>query len=89
MMRTAERRALVAEYYAIAPAIAAAIPRGHPDWDWIGVRIDAAVAAIGAGDDGAAFRTYVAMVRRLATRWPVAPNAPASIDPGTGKGGSS
>ena len=79
MTQTAERRALVAEYYEIAPAIAAAIPRGHPDWDWIGVQIDAAVAAIGVGDEGAAFRIYVAMVRRLATRWP-APNVPVSLN---------
>ena len=88
MMRTAERRALAAEYYAIAPAIAAAIPRGHPDWDWIGVQIDAAVAAIGLGDEDAAFRTYVAMVSRLAARWPAAPT-PESIDPADGTGGSS
>ena len=88
MMRTAERRALVAEYYAIAPAIAAAIPRGHPDWDWIGGRIDAAAAAIGAGNEDAAFRTYVAMVRRLAARWP-AQSVPASVDAGAGKGGRS
>ena len=88
MMRTAERRALAAEYYATAPAIAAAIPRGHPDWDWIGGQIDAAVAAIGTGDEDAAFRIYVAMVRRLATCWS-SPDAPDPLKAGTGKGGSS
>ena len=85
MMRTAERRDLVAEYYAIAPAIAAAVPRGHPDWDWIGGQIDAAVAAIGAGNEDVAFQTYVAMVRRLSARWPAAP-IPASVNTGAGKG---
>ena len=69
MTRSAERRALVAEYYAIAPAIAAAIPADHAEWDWIAGRIDAAAAAIGAGADDEAFRIYVAMVRRLEERW--------------------
>ena len=39
------------------------------DWDWIGGRIDAAIAAIAAGDEDAAFAVYAAMVRRLAKRW--------------------
>ena len=69
MMKTPKRRALVAEYYEIAPRIAAAIPQGHSDWDWIGGRIDAAIAAIAAGDEDGAFGIYAAMVRRLATRW--------------------
>ena len=69
MMKTPKRRALVAEYYEIAPRIAAAIPQGHSDWDWIGGRIDAAIAAIAAGDEDGAFAIYAAMVRRLATRW--------------------
>ena len=69
MMKTPKRRALVAEYYEIAPRIAAAIPQGHSDWDWIGGRIDAAIAAIAAGDEDAAFAVYAAMVRRLAKRW--------------------
>ena len=69
MARTPERRALVEEYYAIAPGIVAAIPAGHSDWDWIAGRIDAAVGAIGAGAEDEAFGIYVAMVRRLAERW--------------------
>ena len=69
MARTAERRALVAEYYAIAPAIAAAIPADHPDWDWIGARIDGALASIARGGEDEAFRIYVAMMRRLEARW--------------------
>ena len=69
MARTAERRALVAEYYAVAPAIAAAIPADHPDWDWIGARIDDALATIARGGEDEAFGIYVAMVRRLEARW--------------------
>ena len=70
MTRTAERKAMVAEYYATAPRIVSAIPSWHPDWDWIGARIDAAVAAIAASDDDEAFRIYAAMMRRLEARWP-------------------
>ena len=69
MAQTAGRRALVAEYYAIAPLIAAAIPADHPDWDWIGARIDDALASIARGGEDEAFRIYVAMVRRLEARW--------------------
>ena len=69
MMKTPKRRALVAEYYEIAPRIAAAIPQGHSDWDRIGGRIDAAIAAIAAGDEDGAFGIYAAMVRRLAACW--------------------
>ena len=69
MARTAERRRLVETYYAIAPAIAAAIPGTHPEWAWIGARVDAAAAAIEAGDGDAAFAIYADMVRRLAGRW--------------------
>ena len=69
MMKTPKRRALVAEYYEIAPRIAAAIPQGHSDWDWIGGRIDAAIAAIAASDEDGAFGIYAAMVRRLAACW--------------------
>ena len=78
MMQTAKRRALVAEYYEIAPRIAAAIPQGHSDWDWVGARVDAAIAAISAGNEDAAFATYVDMVRRLFARWA----APAVHGPG-------
>ncbi|MDE0410178.1 MAG: hypothetical protein OXN81_20225 [Alphaproteobacteria bacterium] len=69
MQETAERRALVARYYEMAPRIVAAIPRDHADWAWIGERVDAAIAAIGAGEDERAFATYVDMVRRLEARW--------------------
>ena len=69
MARTAARRALVAEYYALAPGIVAAIPAGHADWRWIAARIDAAAAAIAAGDGDGAFAVYAAMVRRLKDRW--------------------
>ena len=81
MMQTAKRRALAAEYYEIAPRIAAAIPQWHSDWDWIGARIDAAIAAITAGDEDAAFATYVDMVRRLSLRW-AAPTRHVPGNPG-------
>ena len=83
MMQTPERRALVAEYYGIAPRIAAAIPRGHSDWDWIGARIDAALTAIAAGRGDGAFAIYAAMVRRLAERW-TAPAGGIPANTGTG-----
>ena len=82
MTRTAERRALVEEYYAIAPAIAAAIPVGHADWDWVAARIDTAVASIAAGNEDEAFRIYVAMVRRLQERWMPAPGSTPVQDGG-------
>ena len=69
MARTAARRALVDEYYAVAPAIVAAIPAGHGEWERIAAEIDAAVAAIGADADDTAFRIYAAMVRRLKADW--------------------
>ena len=69
MQRTLERQALVRRYYEIAPRIVVAIPRGHADWAWIGERVNAAVAAIGAGEDDRAFGIYVDMVRRLEERW--------------------
>ena len=69
MTRTAERRALVEEYYAIAPVIVAAVPAGHRDWAWIGARVDDAVASIDAGDEDGAFGIYVAMVNRLKANW--------------------
>ena len=69
MMNTPKRRALVAEYYEIAPRIVAAIPETHSDWNWIGGRIDAAIAAIASGDEDGAFRLYAAMVRRLVACW--------------------
>ena len=69
MQRTSARQELVRRYYEIAPRIVAAIPRGHADWAWIGDRVDAAVAAIGAGEDDRVFGIYVDMVRRLEERW--------------------
>ena len=38
MTRTAERRALVEEYYAVAPTIVAAISAGHAEWERIAGR---------------------------------------------------
>ena len=69
MARTAERRALVAEYYAIAPAIVAAIPGRHADWEWMAAQVDAAVEAIAAGAEDDAFALYVGMVKRLKADW--------------------
>ena len=69
MTATPERRALVDSYYETAPRIVAAIPEDHADWDRIGARIDEAVAAIGDGEDDAAFDVYVAMTERLSERW--------------------
>lgn len=69
MLTDPERVAMVAEYYAAAPKIVAAIPADHPEWDWIEERIDASVAAIQAGNDSEAFATYVEAMRRLNDRW--------------------
>lgn len=69
MMTSPERMAMVAEYYRRAPEIVAAIPQDHPEWDWIGARIDEAVAAIRAGDNEGAFRVYVGAMRALDERW--------------------
>ena len=69
MQARPERRELVARYYEIAPRIVAAIPGYHDDWDWIGARVDDAVAAIGAGADDRACEIYVDMVRSLTDRW--------------------
>lgn len=69
MMETSARRALVARYYDLAPRITAAIPDDHPDWQWIGERIDHALAAIDAGDDAATLAIYRHMVNELTSRW--------------------
>ena len=69
MTRSAERRALVEEYYAIAPMIVAAIPDGHAEWERIAAEVDAAVEAIAAGADDAAFGIYVDLVSRLKAGW--------------------
>lgn len=59
----------IAQYYAIAPEIVAAIPRDHSDWDWIERQVDLCVDLIAAGDMETTFETYRAMVDRLAPRW--------------------
>ena len=69
MMRTPERRALVAEYYQIAPKLVAAIPRGDSAWERIAGAVDAAVDAIAAGADDRAFGIYAALVGRLKADW--------------------
>ncbi|WP_299749914.1 CFI-box-CTERM domain-containing protein [uncultured Tateyamaria sp.] len=64
----------IAEYYAMAPAIVAAIPADDPEWDWIESQIDLCVQLIEIGDTEQTFATYKAMVERLQSRWlPVAP----------------
>ena len=83
MMKTPERRALVAEYYELAPRIVAAIPETHSDWNWIGGQIDAAIAAIASGDEDGAFGIYAAMVRRLAATW-TEPDGRIAADANTG-----
>ena len=60
---------LIAEYYAQAPAIVAAIPPDHADWHWIEAQVDKAVLEITTGQPEAAFETYCAMVRRLTRAW--------------------
>ncbi len=69
MTRTAERRALVDEYYAVAPMIVAAIPAGHAEWERIAAGVDAAVEAIAGGSDDMAFGIYVDLVSRLKADW--------------------
>ena len=69
MARTAERRALVEEYYAVAPMIVAAIPGGHAEWERIAAAVDAAVEAIAAGAEDDAFALYVGLVSRLKADW--------------------
>ncbi len=69
MMRTPERRALVAEYYEIAPKLVAAIPPDHAEWERIAGAVDAAVHAIDAGAGDEAFAVYVELVRRLEADW--------------------
>ena len=69
MTRTADRRALVEEYYAIAPGIVAAIPAGHAEWERIAAEVDAAADAIAGGADDKAFGIYVDLVSRLKADW--------------------
>ncbi len=69
LAETDEGRALIAEYYLVAPRIVEAIPEGHEDWSWIADRVDAARAAILAGDNPAALAIYADMVEALQRRW--------------------
>lgn len=69
LAETAEGKALIEEYYRVAPRIAAAIPARHPEWRWIADRVDAARDAIIAGRNDLAFAVYTAMVRRLEQKW--------------------
>ena len=69
MMRTPERRALVAEYYEIAPRLVAAIPADHAEWERTAGAVDTAADAIRAGDEDRAFAIYVELVRRLKADW--------------------
>ena len=64
-----EGRALIAEYYVLAPGIVSAIPEGHAEWFWIADRIDDARTAILAGLNVEALEIYADMLRQLQTRW--------------------
>ena len=87
MARHPEGAALIAEYYAVAPEIVAAIPAAHPDWAWIEGQIDKAVREIGRDEPKAALATYCSMVRRLMADW-LAPDsftpAPQGAAPAVG-----
>ena len=61
--------AMIAEYYAVAPGIVAAIPPDDPEWLWIADRIDLAVEAMHGGKPATAFDIYAGMFRRLQERW--------------------
>ncbi|MCY4098665.1 MAG: hypothetical protein OXF40_10465 [Rhodospirillales bacterium] len=69
LAETEEGRALIAEYYALAPGIVQAIPEGHAEWSWIADRIDAARVAILAGLNDAALAIYADMIHLLQQRW--------------------
>ncbi len=69
MMRTPERRALVEEYYEIAPKLVAAIPADHAEWERIALEVDVATDAIDDGAEDEAFEIYVHLVRRLKEDW--------------------
>ena len=69
MVRTRERRALVEEYYAIAPKLVAAIPADHAEWDRIAGAVEAAAGAIRAGDEDRAYAIYVELVDGLKADW--------------------
>ena len=69
LAETHEGRAMIAEYYALAPGIVSAIPEGHPEWAWIEKQVDASRDAILAGLNDQALAIYAGMIRRLRTRW--------------------
>jgi hypothetical protein len=69
MANDPELRPFIAEYYALAPAIVAAIPTDDPEWAWIESQIELCVELIEAGDTAQTFKTYQAMVLRLQKRW--------------------
>ena len=69
LAETKEGRALIAEYYVLAPRIVSAIPEDHSEWSWIADQIDAARNALLAGLNDQALDIYAAMIRRLQERW--------------------
>ena len=69
MTRTPERRALVEEYYAIAPKLVAAIPADHAEWERIALAVDVAADAIADGAEDEAFSVYVELVDGLKADW--------------------
>ena len=69
MTRTPERRALVEEYYAIAPKLVAAIPADHAAWERIARAVDTATDAIADGAEDEAFAIYVELVCGLKEDW--------------------
>ncbi len=69
LAETEEGRALIAEYYVLAPRIVKAIPEGDPEWARIAERIDSARDAILAGLNDEALAIYAGMIRDLQQRW--------------------
>ncbi|MCY3611152.1 MAG: hypothetical protein OXH51_06405, partial [Gemmatimonadetes bacterium] len=69
LAETEEGRALISEYYLLAPGIVSAIPAGHAEWPWIAGQVDAARFAILAGLNGRALSIYSGMIRQLQERW--------------------
>ena len=69
LAETEEGRALIADYYVLAPRIVSAIPEGHADWLWVADQVDAARDAILAGLNVEALEIYSGMIRRLQERW--------------------
>ena len=69
MTRTAERRAMVGQYYQVAPRLLSAIPPAHLDWDWIASRALLCASLVRVGREPEAVMRYTAMVTRLADRW--------------------